>query len=674
MQHSFSLFLRFALQFPRLVFLSIVLGFSDAIFNGINTTLLVPVLLQFLGQTIELKQAPQILAVLLSPFEKVPEDYKLTVLLVVIVLTILLKSITGYANTLVGVALRRSLMNRIRETAFRILLDVDIDFYNKSQIGDITRKINGEASNATHAIVTSIRSINIIATILMLLAILIGLSWKLTVISTVFVAILISISQLYVRRAKVLGQALTEHNRAYSVHLFEVLSGIRLVRTVASEEREYQKLVKLIHTHAEAELQSQLVAALVAPLNETMSIIILIFIVFLGRILFASTLSSVSTVLLIYLVVLFRLFPFVGQLNGVRTSLANAKASIEVVNDFLRRDNKPFMPKSTIPYPGLNYQIEFDRVSFIYPDHDTLVLKDISLTIPRGKTLALVGGSGSGKSTLADLLARFYDPTAGAIKLDGINLQQFDLASLHQRMGIVSQETFLFNDSVWANIAYAQPDAPASEVIEAAKKANAYEFIENLPQGWETPIGDRGVMLSGGQRQRISIARALLQNPDILILDEATSALDTVSERLVQQALDQLRQDRTTLVIAHRLSTIQGADQIVVLKRGELVEQGTHEELLAQAGEYFKLWQMQFSKNEDELQKTTTLRGEPLAELYEQNSYEIRTHFNTILGSLRLLVDGMIDDPVEQQELVEDAYQSALKLLESMQSAEEKTL
>lgn len=665
MKHRSLLLLNFAFQFPGLVFSSIILGFSNAIFNGINTTLLVPVLLQFLGQDIQLKQVPQFLKTVLSPFEKIPADQRLMALLGILVATIILKSVTNYINALVNVALRRNLMNRIREAGFKILLEVDIDYYNKSQVGDISRKINGESSRATHAIIATIRSVNVIATVLTLLAILIALSWQLTLVSTVLIASLAAVSQLYVRRAKALGQELNDANKAYSVRLFEVLSGIRLIRTVGSEEREYNKLVSMIHNHAQIELKSQMVSAVVNPLNEVISIIILIFIVFLGRILFFGNLESLSTILLIYLVVLFRLLPVVGQLNAVRTSLANATASIEVVHDFLRRDNKPFMGLGDIPYTELKNEIKFHQISFRYPGHGEAVLKQIDLVLPRSQTLALVGSSGSGKSTLASLLARFYDPTDGAILIDGVDLQKFDLASLRKKMGIVSQETFLFNDSVWNNIAYARPDADEESIVAAAKRANAYEFIDQLPDRWNTHIGDRGVMLSGGQRQRIAIARALLQDPDILILDEATSALDTVSERLVQQAIDELSYDRTTLVIAHRLSTIRNADQIAVLSHGQVVELGTHEELLQQEGEYHKLWHMQFGQ-------TTTLAELHIPDLEKavQNSYEMRTYFNSILGSLRLLVDGMADDPVEQQELTEDAYQSAIGLLRVIESFE----
>ncbi|PMB21258.1 ABC transporter ATP-binding protein, partial [Fischerella thermalis CCMEE 5198] len=299
--------------------------------------------------------------------------------------------------------------------------------------------------------------------------------------------------------------------------------------------------------------------------------------------------------------------------------------------------------------------IKFNHVSFAYPGHEKMVLKDVDLYLPRGTTLALVGSSGAGKSTIADLLPRFYDPISGSITIDGIDIREFEITSLRKGMAIVSQDTFLFNDSVRNNIAYGRPDATDDEIITAAKQANAYEFISKLPQGFDTLIGDRGVMLSGGQKQRLAIARALLQNPEILILDEATSALDTVSECLVQEAIDDLSRDRTTLIIAHRLSTVQKADQIAVLDQGRVVEVGTHEELLQKNGHYYRLYSMQFG----EQQEPTSKHQEGLIRI----SHEIRTRLNSMIGFLLLLVDNLADNPQERQELIADAYKSALKIL-----------
>ncbi len=318
------------------------------------------------------------------------------------------------------------------------------------------------------------------------------------------------------------------------------------------------------------------------------------------------------------------------------------------------------MVNGRLPYSGLKEAIHFKDISFSYPDHAEVVLSDINLYLPRGTTLALVGGTGAGKTTLADLLPRFYDPTRGSILIDGRDLREFDLKTLRQSMGIVSQHTFLFNDTVRNNIAYARPDATEEEIMEAANRANAYEFIVDLPEGFNTVIGDRGDRLSGGERQRIAIARALLQNPEILILDEATSALDTVSERLVQLALEELSRNRTTLVIAHRLSTVQKAHQIAVLKKGRVVELGSHEELLRKkGGDYARLYSMQF------LQQVS--RDEALI----RASYEIRSRLNPMMGFLRLLADDMVDSQEERDELIKESSVSAARILEILEEIED---
>lgn len=438
-----------------------------------------------------------------------------------------------------------------------------------------------------------------------------------------------------------------------------MLNGIRLVKATRNEEREYQKLKKVIRDRERADFLSQANYAAISPVTEVISIVALLGIVFLGRTIFAEEMQALSTVLLTYLLVLFRLLPLVSQLNNSRSQLANASASVDVVEDFLRRDNKHFTVSGTIPYTRLREGIHFEGLSFAYPGHRDLVLQDIELFIPHGTTLALVGGSGAGKSTLADLVPRFYDPTSGCIKLDGTDLRDFDLKTIRQAMGIVSQDTFLFNDSVRNNIAYPKPDATDEEIIEAARRANALEFIKDFPQGFNTSIGDRGVLLSGGQRQRISIARALLQNPEILILDEATSALDTISERLVQEAIEDLSRDRTSIVIAHRLSTVQKAHQIAVLDRGRVVEVGTHDQLLSKNGHYTRLYTLQFA--EEAARDAAMVRS----------SYEVRTRLNPMIGFLKLLVDDMVDSPEERDELIKESYHSATRILDSIEFIEQ---
>jgi subfamily B ATP-binding cassette protein MsbA len=292
------------------------------------------------------------------------------------------------------------------------------------------------------------------------------------------------------------------------------------------------------------------------------------------------------------------LYPQLKSAGGVNQSLQNSLTGCERVFKVLDEPVTLVDPIDPVQLPAIQKELRFENVSFHYAP-GTPVLKNITLSVPRGMMLAIVGPSGAGKTTLVDMVPRFHDVTEGAVLLDGVDIRRGGLASLRGQIGIVTQETFLFNDTIGVNIAYGKPGTSQSEVEAAARAANAHEFILAQPGGYQTKIGDRGVMLSGGQRQRLAIARAILKNPPILILDEATSALDTQSERQVQEAMDHLMKERTSLVIAHRLSTVQHADLIVVLENGALVEQGRHEELLNKGGLYAKLYKMQFDTSKE---------------------------------------------------------------------------
>lgn len=590
------LLLQFALRRPLWIALTIAFGFSGALFNGVSTMLIIPVVLGLLGEEVNLSGAPPILQKVFSGLAQSGGEAQFLWMMGFILLAILLKNVTNYMSTLTSSYLSRSLVKDIRKEGLQLLLDVDFDFYIKTKAGDLINRLGGEVGSTATAIRVAVLMLCTMITVLVFTGILLSISWQLTLITTVLLAIVSLSNGFFVKRAKHFGQQLSDRSRDYSVAVLEVLTGIRLVKATGSEPYEYQRIANLIDARERADYDSQTNSALITPANEMAGLTVVVAILLLGRVFFRGQLESLSTVLLTYLLVLFRMLPLVGQLNNARSVFANLAPSVAVVTDFLRRENKPFMSKGHVPYRGMREGIRFEKLEFTYPGHDRQVLNQVDLWLPKGTTLALVGSSGAGKSTLADLLPRFYDPIAGRILIDDRDLREFEIRSLRQSMGIVSQDTFLFNDSVRNNLAYARRDATDDQIIEAAKRANAYEFIVKLPEGFETLIGDRGVMLSGGQRQRLAIARALLRDPDILILDEATSALDTVSERLVQGAIEELSRDRTTLVIAHRLSTIQSADQIAVLDQGRVVEMGTHTELLKQGGLYAQLHSMQFSE------------------------------------------------------------------------------
>ncbi|MEM6255607.1 MAG: ABC transporter ATP-binding protein [Cyanobacteria bacterium P01_D01_bin.156] len=669
---STRLLVQSLLKYPVLLSLTVLLGFSGALFNGVSTLLILPILLELLGQGANYSSSlPPILQKFTSLFDGLPEGARLHVMATAVVVVIILKSLSSYASALTAGTLNRKLAMSLRRQGLRLLLDVDLGYFAQTKIGDLINQLNVEVNRTTIAIRNLTRIVIVLITIAVFVVFLVLTSWQLTVISLTALGSVTLLNQIVVKRSKNLGKELSKISKAYSSRVFEVLSGIRLVKATANEDQEYQVLDQMIVERESAQFNSQLIFAGIGPFNEIINILALMVIAVLGRVAFSNQLELFSASLLTYLIILFRMLPYIGQLNSHRSTLANTAASVEIVTALLRRDDKPFMPRGANLYRSLQKGIHFRQIRFSYPGHDNEVLCGIDLFLPKGETLALVGASGAGKSTLVDLLPRFYDPMEGSIELDGVDLKTIDLHSYRSNLGIVSQETFLFNASVRINLLYGRPEATEEELIQAAKQANAYEFIQRLPQGFDTMIGDRGVLLSGGQRQRLAIARALLQDPDILILDEATSALDTVSERLVQNAIDDLSRGRTTLVIAHRLSTIYDADQIAVLDRGKVVEVGTHMELLEKRGAYARLHAMQLSKSVRESGNSSL--ASTILPTYRkaigQSSYELRSQLNSMIGLLALIQED-VDDPYEQAELMAHAQNIAVDLLKVVENLE----
>ncbi|TVP70115.1 MAG: ABC transporter ATP-binding protein [Leptolyngbya sp. LCM1.Bin17] len=575
---------------------AIGLGLAGAIFNGIGVTLIIPLILDFLGQDmLSDTSLPPLLRSLFSRIESIAGPQHSLALMGVFVLVLLLKNLATYGSTVVTSWLSRDYVCALRQEGLKLLLEVDLDYHANAQLGELMNYFNTEVNRVATAVRTLARLVTLVITILVFLGILVAISWPLTLVAALLIGAVGLLNQVSIRRAKQLGHHLSAASAALSNRTIEMLRGMRLVKVTASETQEYDAIQQLVRQREQADFQSQLVFASIGPMNEMLSVLALLGLVVAGRTLFADQLQTVASVLLVYLVVLFRMLPLIGQLNSSRSQFASHWVSAEMLTRFLNRQDKPFMGSGERPFNGLQQRITLTQVCFRYPRADHWALQAVSLTLRRGQTLALVGASGAGKSTLADLLCRFYDPTQGTIELDGIDLRQWDLKTYRRRLGVVSQDPVLFNLSVAANIAYGNPQTTTAEIVAAARQAHAEEFILQLPQGYDTRIGDRGVLLSGGQRQRIAIARALIHNPDILILDEATSALDMLSEQRVQQAVDALRQNRTTLVIAHRLSTVQTADQIAVLVQGRVVELGSHAELLAQGRHYAQLYASQWA-------------------------------------------------------------------------------
>ncbi|MBE9046989.1 ABC transporter ATP-binding protein [Pleurocapsales cyanobacterium LEGE 10410] len=484
------------------------------------------------------------------------------------------------------------LTDRLRKRVFEQLQSLSLSFFAKKRPGDLINSIRGEVQQI--GLACSVASIVIAkgSTVIVYVISLFWLSWQLTTISILMLILLTTgISTLRKKVREASFESVTAAKNLTSVSM-EFINGVRTVQSFMTQDFERQRFYKASNQVVKAGNKSRAAMALVQPLTQGVSTtILLVMLVVASTTLVANGTLQVAS-LLTFLFILLRLGPIVSRLNGAWSQLDSFEGSANNVKQLLRTDNKPYLPNGKLQFLGLQQAIEFVGVDFSY-DNKNLVLKNINLTIPRGKMTALVGASGAGKSTLVDLIPRFYDPTNGQILVDGIDLCRIDVGYLRRKMAIVSQDTFIFNTSAWNNIAYGTEDAEEAAIWEAARLANALEFILELPKGFETQLGNRGVRLSGGQRQRIAIARALLRNPEILILDEATSALDSVSERLIQESIEQLSVGRTTIAIAHRLSTIVRADQVIVLERGRIVEQGRYQELLEQHGKLWQYHQMQ---------------------------------------------------------------------------------
>lgn len=486
-----------------------------------------------------------------------------------------------------------NLCDRIRKRLFDQFQSLSLSYYSTSRSGELVNGITTEINHLKAAVDVYSVLITRSSTMLAYVVSMFWISWQLSIAALMLYFLLsVGLSRL-IAQVREASFAVPKANGRLTSVAIEFINGIRTVKASATQDFERRRFERASRNVIDAEDKVATISSSVQPIAEGVASTILIVMVIVAFNLFIVEGEFKAASLLTFMFVLFRMMPLVSQINGKREHLSRFRGSIEHLKELLRRDNKTYLKDGEIQFSSLKQGIDFISVDFSYVRGEDLVLKNITLSIEKGKTTALVGASGAGKTTLADLIPRFYDPTSGEILIDGINLRQLDINSLRRQMAVVSQETFIFNNTVKYNIAYGMENVDEAEIIEAAKQSNAWTFIQALPEGFNTVLGDRGVRLSGGQRQRIAIARALLRNPEILILDEATSALDSVTERLIQESLEKLSQDRTVIAIAHRLSTIVKADKVVVLEKGQIVEQGTYDELLEQRGKLWKYHQMQ---------------------------------------------------------------------------------
>ena len=522
-----------------------------------------------------------------------PRNQMFLILLAVAVLLKLGQSLAMYLGSVaVGYYANRT-SARLTAMLHSQILGFSFPCSSRYRVGDL-QYINGMGPN------TVISEINIVSGLVMnllmmatYLVVLISLSPWLLVAAVAMGGVLALVQQLLLPRIRSRAVESTALGRELSSRMTENIQGLRLLHTsgqldLADRDVTNQTRAVELNTRAQTRLNS-----VNGPIIVTLPILMIAVIAGLSVLFFGTRNSGVLPSLVTFVVALQRLNGSFGNLTGTLTSLKANSANLDVLNGFLIESDKQFRRRGGLPFGTIHQGIELRHVGLRYAPELDPALTGINLTLPKGQTVALVGSSGAGKSSIADLLAGLYDPTEGEILVDGTNLAVFDLASWQQRLGVVSQDTFLFNASIADNIAFGTPGASRQAIEMAAEQAQASRFIEALPEGLDTLVGERGYRLSGGQRQRLSLARAILRDPELLILDEATSALDSESERLVQEAIDRFERKHTVLVIAHRLSTIVNADLICVLDRGQITETGTHSELIHKGGRYQSLWHQQ---------------------------------------------------------------------------------
>ena len=505
----------------------------------------------------------------------------------------LLKTSCYFASSAVMIPLRTGVVRDIRVMVYSKVMRLPLGFFSEERKGDIIARMSGDVGEIENSITSSLDLLmkNPILIILYFSTLIIT-SWELTLFT---VLVLPGMGWLMGKVGKKLKRQSLDAQAKWSntmSQLEETLGGLRIIKAFIAEDKMIRRFTKCSDEVRVATNKVATRQALAHPMSEFLGTLLIVLVLWFGGMLILRDGSTIEApTFIFYMVILYSIINPLKEFAKAGYNIPKGLASMERVDKILKAENPIKEPANPKPLTGLHDKIEFHDISFSYGTRE--VLHHVSLTVPRGKTIALVGQSGSGKSTLVDLLPRYHDVQSGSITIDGTNIKDVRIADLRGLIGNVNQEAILFNDSFFNNIAFGVENATMEQVIEAAKIANAHDFIMETEHGYDTNIGDRGGKLSGGQRQRVSIARAILKNPPILILDEATSALDTESERLVQEALERLMKTRTTIAIAHRLSTIKNADEICVLYEGQIVERGTHDELLAKNGYYKRLNDMQ---------------------------------------------------------------------------------